>query len=131
MGDCTTTGQTTSDNELSLFAGTAPIDFEDISVVVENGLVKVTGNDTSPGTSSYSIYFEVPVETTGDDLINESFVLTLTSVFYASTLDPPYDFMSSITVNETGNLIGTFGGLVNSDNGGNLNTATGVINITY
>lgn len=129
LGDCVVNVEN-PDQEISLFAGTLPIDFEDITVVVEGGKVKVTGVDTSPG-SIYSIYFEVPVDTTGEGLINDTFELTLTSVFYPSTLDPPFDFVSSITVNETGSLVGTFGGIVTNSGGGDLSITSGVINISY
>ena len=129
LGECVVNVEN-PDQELSLFAGTAPIDFEDISVAVENGMVKVTGVDTSPG-SVYSIYFEVPVDTTGEGLINDTFELTLTSVFYPSELGPPFDFVSNITVNEAGNLVGSFGGVVTNADGGDLSITSGVINISY
>lgn len=128
LGDCEYS-QNTSEQELSLVAGTLSIDFEDVSVVVEDGVVKVTGNDTSPG-SNYSIYFEVEESVTGEDVI-QNFELTLTSVFYPSELDPPYDFTSNIETNENGQLTGTFGGLVQNEDGADLSLSSGIINISY
>jgi len=128
LGDCVYS-QNTPDQELSLVAGTLSIDFEEVNVVVENEMIKVSGTDTSPG-SVYSIYFEVEESATGEGII-QNFELTLTSVFYPSELDPPFDFTSNIEINEGGQLVGSFGGLVQNEDGGDLNLSSGVINISY
>lgn len=125
LGDCT---QEAAAVEISLTAGTLPIEFDLVDVVIDGDILKVTGETSAP--NNYMIYFEVGQGQTGVDIINPTYELTLTSVFFPSTQGFD-DFTSNITVNETGVLTGTFGGIVTNAGGGDLSLTSGVINITY
>ena len=127
LGDCT---QSTPEVEISLTAGTLPIEFDLVNVVEEGGVLKITGNTSANGASNYEIYFEVTPGATGVDIINNTFYLTLTSTFFPDTSGFD-DFTSNITENTSGILIGTFGGIVTNADNGNLSITLGVINITY
>ncbi|MDG5491431.1 hypothetical protein [Psychroserpens sp. SPM9] len=125
LGDCT---QATLEVEISLTAGTLPIDFDIVDVVIDGDLLKVTGETSAA--NNYTIYFEVGQGQTGVDVINPAFELTLTSVFFPSTQGFD-DFTSEITVNTDGTLTGTFWGIVTNADGGDLSLTSGMINITY
>ena len=125
LGDCT---QTTPEVEISLTAGTLPIEFDMVNVVVDGNILKVTG-ETSLA-SNYMVYFEIEQGQTGVDVINPTFELTLTSVFFPSTQGFE-DYTSEITVNTDGVLTGTFWGVVTNADGGDLSLTSGMINITY
>ena len=127
LGDCI---QSTTNVEISLIAGTLPIEFDLVNVVEEGGVLKVTGNTSANGASNYEIYFEVTPGSTGVDIINSTFYLTLTSTFYPDTSGFD-DFTSNITTNYTDVLVGTFGGIVTNADNGNLSITSGVIDITY
>ena len=126
LGDCVLT---TPDVEISLTAGTLPIEFDQVTVVEEGNLLKVTG-ETSSTSNDYMVYFEVNLGDTGTDIINPTFELTLISVYFPSTQGFE-DFTSEITENTTGTLVGTFSGLMENNDGGDLSITSGVINISY
>lgn len=127
LGDCT---QSTPNVEISLTAGTLPIEFDLVNVIEEGGVLKVTGNTSANGASNYEVYFEVTPGETGVDIINSTFYLTLTSTFFPDTSG--FDnFTSNITTNYTDVLVGTFGGIVTNADNGNLSITSGVIDITY
>ncbi|AEH02517.1 hypothetical protein [Lacinutrix sp. 5H-3-7-4] len=117
--------------EISLTAGTLPIEFDLVEVVTVGNILQVTGETSAA--NNYSIYFEVEEGATGMEIINDTFVLTL------STTDPDYfpstqgfdDFTSTITENGTGTLVGSFGGVVSNSSGGDLSLSQGTINISY
>jgi hypothetical protein len=125
LGDCI---QVAPEVEISLTAGTLPIDFDIVDVVVEGDLLKISGETSAA--NNYTIYFEVVQGETGVDVINSAFELSLTSVFFPSTVGFE-DFTSTITVNTDGTLTGSFGGVVTNADGGDLNLSGGSINITY
>jgi len=125
LGDC---AQTTAQVEISLTAGTLPIEFDLVEVVVNGDILEVTGQTSAA--NDYMIYFEVGQGLTGVDIINPTFELTLTSVFFPSTQGFD-DFTSNITLNDAGTLTGTFGGIVTNADGGDLSLTSGNINITY
>ncbi len=125
LGDCSATSNP-SDFELRVTAGSAPIVFNTANVVVQNGLVKVSGTVESSG---YSIYFEVPEGSTGTDIM-QSFVLSLISDFYPSS-EGFEDFTSTITTNDNGLIVGTFWGTVVNNDNGYLSLTQGVVNISY
>lgn len=126
LGDCT---QTSENGQISVTAGTLPIVFDIINIVVVDNILKVTGETSA--SNNYAIYFEVAQGETGDNIIDDTFVLTLTSDFFPSTFDPPFNFISTITVNSNNTLTGSFGGVVTNADGGDLNLAAGNINVTY
>lgn len=127
LDDCTQTA-TPTEGAISLTAGTLPIEFDIVNVVVEGDLLKISGETSAA--NNYTIYFEVGQGQTGVDVINPAFELSLTSVFFPSTQGFE-DFTSTITVNEAGILTGSFGGVVTNADGGDLNLSAGSINITY
>lgn len=126
IGNC----EQASEVEISLTAGTLPIEFDLVNVVEDGNILKVTGNTSANGASNYEIYFEVETGATGVDIINSTFYLTLTSTFYPDTSGFD-DFTSNITTNYTDVLVGTFGGIVTNADNGNLSLTSGVININY
>ncbi|WP_452224701.1 hypothetical protein [Lacinutrix chionoecetis] len=130
LGDCTGNNQP-SEVEISLTVGTLPIEFDLVDVVVQGTTLQVTGETSAQ--NNYSIYFEVEEGATGMEIINSTFVLTL------STTDPDYfpstqgfdDFTSTITENNAGTIAGTFGGIVSNSSGADLSVTQGVIDIAY
>ena len=68
--------------------------------------------------------------TTGIDIINSTFVLTLTSTFFPSTQGVD-DFTSEITENTQNTLVGTFSGLMENNDNADLSITSGTINISY
>ena len=126
LGDCT---QTSENGQISVTAGTLPIVFDIINIVVVDNILKVTGETSA--SNNYAIYFEVAQGETGDNIIDGTFVLTLTSDFFPSTFDPPFNFISTISVNSNNTLTGSFGGVVTNADGGDLNLSAGNINVTY
>ncbi|MGR7814081.1 hypothetical protein [Lacinutrix undariae] len=125
LGECT---PVVVDVEITLTAGTLPIEFDEVTVELVGTTLQVTGESSI---SSYSIYFEVEEGVTGASVIDDTFEVTLTSTFYPSELDAPFNFVSEITVNETGTLTGSFYGVVTNADGGDLNLYSGDISITY
>ncbi len=127
LGEDCISDDNSDDIEISVVAGTLLIEFDDV-VVVQNGTtLEVTGEDTSTG---YTVYFEVEQNATGTDIINSTFVLTLTSEFFPSTQGFD-DFTSEIVENTPGTLFGTFFGLVTNADGGDLSLTQGQILISY
>ena len=124
--NCTQTNP--SSGSITLVAGSSPMTFDEISVVVENGVVKVTGETSSA--NNYSVYFEVAQDATGTDIINDTFVLSLISEFFPSTQGFE-DFTSTIDTNTSGVLNGSFWGTVTNADNGSLSLTSGVIDITY
>ena len=122
LGDCTNpdTGVT---GQITVNSGGVQT-FDVVTVVVEDGLVKVSGA-TSATTNDYTIYFEVAVDETGDDLL-QNFELTLISSF-----TPQPSFVSNISVNANNVLTGTFSGLVINADNADLELNNGMIDIEY
>jgi len=117
--------------EISVTTGTLSIAFDLVDVVIEGTTLKVSGQTSA--TNPYMIYFEVEQSTIGTNIINDQFVLTL------STSDPDYypntdgvdDFTSTISSNTTGTIGGAFDGIVTNASGADINITQGLINITY
>lgn len=125
LGDCAAA----LDVEISVTAGTLLIEFDMVEVVVNGNILEVTGQTSAA--NNYMIYFEVEQGATGENIIDSTFVLSLISDFFPSTNPAPFDFLSSITTNDPGVLIGTFGNVVTNADGGDLSLSSGVINIMY
>lgn len=128
LGDCTNDPGQNIQGELSVTAGTLSLDFDEISVVVEDGMVKVTGETSA--SNNYTIYFEVAEGATGTDIV-QNFQIELTSVFYPYEEGSQYDFTSEITTNTDGFLMGSFYNLVTNDDGAELNLYNGTIDLEY
>ena len=126
LGDCS--NNVSGQGTITVTAGTLPLEFDEITVIVENGIVKVSGETSAA--NDYSIYFEVEEGVTGTDAM-QNFEISLTSVFYPSTMDPPFDFISNIETNTAGSIIGTFGNIVVNADNGQLSLTSGAINVSY
>ncbi len=128
LGDCTQDPGQNTQGELSVTAGTLPLDFDEVNIVVEDGLVKVTGETSA--SNNYNIYFEVAEGTTGTDVI-QNFQIELTSVFYPYNEGTQFDFTSEITTNTEGTLIGSFYNAVSNNEGADINLTNGTIELEY
>lgn len=126
LGDCSI--MSSGDGSITVTAGTLALEFDEITVVVENNVVKVSGETSA--SNDYSIYFEVNEGVTGADAM-QNFQISLISVFYASTMDAPFDFISNIETNAIGSLTGTFSNIVVNDDNGQLSLTSGTINVSY
>ncbi len=126
LGDCS--NNNSGQGSITVTAGTLPLEFDEITVIVENNTVKITGETSAA--NDYSIYFEVEEGVTGADAM-QNFEISLTSVFYPSTMDPPFDFISNIETNVADYVIGTFGNIVVNADNGQLSLTSGIINVTY
>ena len=126
LGDCTSNNS--GQGSIMVTAGTLPLDFDEITVVVENNIVKVSGETSAA--NDYSIYFEVEEGATGADVM-QNFQISLISIFYPSTMDAPFDFISNIDANPTGSITGTFGNIVVNADNGQLSLTGGTINVSY
>ena len=126
LGDCT--ANNSAQGSITVTAGTLPLEFDQIVVVIENNVIKVSGETSAA--NDYSIYFEVNEGATGTDVM-QNFQISLISVFFPSTMDPPFDFISNITTNTTGSITGTFGNIVVNVDNGQLSLTSGTINVTY
>ncbi len=125
LGDCT---QAIPEVEISVTAGTLSIEFDLVDVVIDGTTLKVTGETSAA--NNYTVYFEVEQDATGTDIINSTFVLTLTSEFFPSTAGFD-DYTSDITENTSSTIVGTFWGVVTNAGGADLSLTQGVININY
>lgn len=120
LGDCTAPAEV--DGTLTVTAGSMPMNFTDLNVVKQNGLVKVSG---ASATGTYTIYFEVAENATGADIL-QNFEIKLVSVHH------PYEgFTSNVTVNTDGTLTGTFHGIVVNDDNGMVELTSGNFNLEY
>lgn len=128
LGDCTQDPGQNTQGELSVTAGTLSLDFDEVNIVVEGGLIKVTGETSA--SNNYNIYFEVAEGTTGTDVI-QNFQIELTSVFYPYNEGTQFDFTSEITTNSEGVLVGSFYNAVTNDDGAEVNLSNGTIDLSY
>lgn len=128
LGDCTLAENPEVTGEITVTAGTLDIVFDEITVEVEETLLKVMGETSA--TNNFEVYFEIEEGETGMELINDSFMITFTSVFSASNegFEP---FTSSITVNADGVLQGTFSGNTRNEDNADLSLTSGTINIEF
>ena len=127
LGDCNVTNQNNSILFVSM--GGVDVDFDIISVVVEDNLIKVNGDSTF--FTSHHLYIEVNPDETG---VNTFVTFELSTAL--NTLVPyiegtSWDFASEVTTNSTGILVGTFGGTVVNSSGGGVDLTGGVIDVSY
>lgn len=129
LGDCTQDIGQNVQGELSVTTGTFPVDFEVITVVLENGLIKVNGEDTS--SFSHKIYFEVAQGETGVDVMQNFQIELNGTVYYPYNEGSQFDFTSEIETNSNGILIGSFYNAVTSSEGADMNLANGTVDLEY
>ncbi|MDT0294832.1 hypothetical protein ACFQ3R_00480 [Mesonia ostreae] len=128
LGDCTQETDENTQGDLSVTAGTLSLDFDEVNIVVEDGLVKVTGETSA--SNNYNIYFELAEGTTGTDVI-QNFQIELTSVFYPYNEGTQFDFTSEIETNSDGVLLGSFYNVVTNNEGADMSLTNGSINLEY
>ena len=126
LGDCSSTAST---GTLSVTTGTLNIQFVANSAVLNSGVVFVNGNNTEQG-ANYFIEFEVPEGVTGVDVM-QNFKLTLNGGEYFPNTDGFDDFTNTITVNSSGVIQGTFGGIVTRTDGADLSLSQGIVDLQY
>lgn len=121
LGDCP--APSVVEGTLSVNAGSMNTVFTTVNVVREGGMVKVSGESV---TGTYTIYFEVAEDATGDNTI-QNFEMMLTSVF----TPVEGEFNSNIETNTDGTLTGTFNGIVKNNDNGHVELTNGIIDLTY
>lgn len=125
LGDCL---PSTSQGSITVTVGTLARTYDQNVSVNQNGNTLTIRAEESGGDW---ISFDVEQGQTGTDIINANFILNTFSRDYTPTTSPT-PFTSSITVNSSTNIEGTFSGTVlASSNGSVLSLTSGVINITY
>lgn len=129
LGDCTQDPEQNIQGELSVTAGTFQIDFEIITVVVENDLIKVNGEDTS--SFSHKIYFEVAQDVAGVDVLQNFQIELNGSVYYPYNEGSQFDFTSEIENNSSGILTGSFYNVVTNNDGADISLSNGNIDLEY
>jgi hypothetical protein len=113
---------------ITVTAGTLPITFDEITVVTENNLVKISGETSAP--NDYSISFNVAQNIDGEDVF-EDFEITITSTFFPSTQGGQFTFNNEVTTNQTGEISGTFNGYIENADGGDAELTNGMFDLTY
>jgi hypothetical protein len=123
LGDCSDpTGNVTG--EITVTAGTLNVVFDLLNVEQAGGLIKVSGETSAA--NNYSIYFEVEENMQGENIF-QNFEIVLISTYYP--LDP--NFNNNVTTNTSGTLTGTFSGVVENNDGGQLNLTNGNFDLSY
>ncbi len=128
LGNCENEDGNNDIGNISLTAGTQEINFDMVEVNVVDGLLQVSGQTSAE--NNYTIYFEVPEETEGQDII-QNFELSLTSMFYPAEMVETNPFTSTISLNTTGNLNGTFSGILENSDNGQIEITNGTFELAY
>jgi len=122
LGDC-------SSNTLFLTMGGVDVDFNIISVVVEDGWVKIDG--VSSLLESYHLFIGLNPDEIGLSTFRAFELSTGMDTFVPYIEGTSFDFESEITTNSSGLIIGTFGGTVVNSSGSGVELANGIIDISY
>ena len=123
LGDCSDPSGNV-EGQISVTAGTLNVVFDVLTIVDEGGLLKVSGETSAA--NSYSIYFEVEVGAEGDDLF-QNFEIHLISTYYPMASN----FNNTVTTNTSGTLTGTFSGIVENNDGGQIGLTNGNFDLSY
>lgn len=126
--DCT---QPTTTGTLSMSLGSAPLEFDEITVTTTGSTRHVHGVKST--TDSYEIDFDIEVGATGADVIT-NFELRLFSHTYTPVIPAPFgnDWSSNITVNTDSSVVGTFHGELESATTENIqDLLNGVIDVDF
>tara|TARA_R110000850_G_C9996309_1_gene468278 strand:+ start:3377 stop:4009 length:633 start_codon:yes stop_codon:yes gene_type:complete len=124
LGDCTDPDANVVTGQITVTAGTLDIVFDEITIVQQGTLLRVTG--TTSAANDYTIFFEVEEDAVGSAAM-ENFQLDVISTYVP--IIP--SFTSSIDVNTDTALSGTFSGSVENNDGGQLELTNGVIDLSY
>lgn len=123
LGDCTDiTGIVTG--EITVTAGTLNIVFDLLSVEQDGNLLKISGETSA--SNDYTIYFEVEENMQGENIFQNFEIVLITTYF---PMEP--NFMNNVTTNTSGTLTGTFSGVVENNDGGQLNLTNGNFDLSY
>jgi len=125
LGDCASI--TESNGTLSVTTGTLNIEFTQQTVTFENDIITVEG--VSEG-GSYNIYFQITEGETGIDIF-QNFVLTLNGTEYYPSTQGFDDFTSETTVSSDNILQASFYGIVENNDGADVNLTQGMVDLTY
>lgn len=125
LGDCTDPSDTNTEGEITVTAGTLAITFDIVNIEIEDNTIKVFG-ETSVANQN-TIYFEVNEGATGENAFEVFEIFLLNSVF----LPFENEFNNTVTINNDGEISGTFNGVVINDNEGALNLTGGTFELSY
>lgn len=123
LGDCSDPSGNV-EGQISVTAGTLTIVFDELSIVQEGGLLKVSGETSAA--NSYSIYFEVEENMEGDDVF-QNFEINVISTYYPVASN----FNNTVTTNSGVDLTGTFSGVVENNDGGQIGLTNGSFDLSF
>lgn len=123
LGDCSNQSGN-ADGQITVTAGTLNIIFDELTLVKEGGILKISGQTSAA--NNYAIYFEVGENMQGEDIF-QNFEITLISAY--RPLDS--NFNNNVSTNTSGTLTGTFSGVVQNNDGGQINLTNGSFNLSY
>lgn len=123
LGDCSDQSGNV-DGQITVTAGTLDIEFDELTVALEDGVLKVFGQTSAA--NNYTIYFEVEENMQGDDTL-QNFEITLISPY----LPVNSNFNNNVSTNTSGTLTGSFSGVVQNNDGGQLNLTNGNFDLSY
>jgi len=123
LGDCIDDSGNV-DGQITVTAGTLNIVFDEVTLNSENGVLKIFGQTSA--SNNYTIYFEVAENVQGDDTF-QNFEITLISAYRPLESN----FNNNVSTNTSGTLTGTFSGVVQNNDGGQLNLTNGNFNLIY
>jgi hypothetical protein len=98
--------------------------FDEVTLNSENGVLKIFGQTSA--SNNYTIYFEVAENVQGDDTF-QNFEITLISAYRPLASN----FNNNVSTNTSGTITGTFSGVVQNNDGGQLNLTNGNFNLIY
>ncbi len=124
LGDCTDPDAGVVNGQISVTAGTLDIVFDEISIVRDGTLLKVTGVTTAA--NDYTLYFEVEESAVGSDAL-QNFQINVISTYVPVVPG----FNSIIDINTEASLSGSFFGNVENNEGAQLELTNGVIDLTF
>lgn len=124
LGDCTDPDAGVVNGQISVTAGTLDLVFDEINIVRDATLLKVTGTTTAA--NDYTLYFEVEEGAVGTDAM-QNFQINVIST-YVPVMP---GFTSIIDINTEASLSGSFSGTVENNDNGQLELTNGVIDLTY
>lgn len=124
LGDCTDPDADVVTGQITVTAGTLDLVFDEVSIVQQGTLLRVTG--TTSGANDYTIFFEVEEDAVGSAAM-QNFQLEVISTYVP--IIP--GFTSNIDINTETELSGSFSGSVENNDGGQLELTNGVIDLSY
>ena len=118
-----------SASTLFLTMGGVDVDFDIISVVVEDNWIKIDG--VSSLLESYHLFIGLNPDEIGLSTFRAFELSTGMDAFVPYIEGTSFDFESEITTNSSDLIIGTFGGTVVNSSGSGVDLTNGIIDISY